>query len=1297
MLEAAKFGDPVLGVDIHMVLVPAPPAPAPIPTPLPHPFVGVVFDPLGAALGAALGLAFGGGGPVLINYMPCGNTGTDVKGVPHFPTPPGVSFAPNDIPSNDGTLIFGSKTVTMAGSSIARLTDLVMTCNFPINLPTSVCMAVPMGAPVLVGGPPSMDWFAAITKAIRTKWFSDALHRVLKVAPGSRLSKVICFLTGHPVDVMTGEVLTDATDFELPGPLPLKFERNYYSRSEYAGPLGKGWTHSLDVSVHEEDWRLVVRLADGRERYLPRIPEGARLWDDIDRCALERAPWGYALTTSEGLTYTLARVEGARVTHPLVRVTDRSGNALTLRHERGVPVEVTDSAGRSLRFEHRADGRLERVSVRRPGEQGARWMELARYAYGPDGVLTTVSDALGHPHRYEYRGGVLVRETDRGGLSFHFEYDHEHPSGWCTRTWGDGGIYDRRITYDKHRHVTLVDDSRGGRTHYFGTAAGLVTKKIDPTGGEWSYAWDDAFRKTAETDPLGNRTEWAYDARGNKVLERDPLGHETRWTYDAHGAPVSRESPTGARWVGDRDARGKLVSLTDPLGLVHRYEYDARGLLTAVVGPCGVVQRMEYDAQGNLARALSGGGAASRMTCDDLGSRVARVDADGRSWRFGWDALRRLVEVRTADGFCRTLRRDAAGNVTAVGDGERELETFACDGMGRVRERRDGDGRRVRLEYDAEGALVEVSGDGGVRFAFEYDVGGRVRFERRAGIEAREYRYDRAGRCVAVVSPGGRVARCEYDARGLLLARAHRDGSGARYRYDANRALVEASNEWCEVTFERDPAGRVVAEVVGDSARVESVYDGHGRRTRAETSVGRVLRFHHDPDGGLRELCVEATAGWRTFDARGREGFAARAAPGASVRIERDPVGRELVRRAPGGAVARRTRGDDGRVRALEIAREGRPLRAEAYRWKRGGGLEGRIDSQRGATWYEYDQGGHLAGSRGATGEVVRVFDRDGNPHRAARGDDRTWRDGRLVACDGAALRYDDEGRLLQREGAASVTRYQWNDEGRLVAVTVDAREVARFAYDALGRRIRKTAGGRERRYVWDGDHVVHELEAGRGAVTWAWEPGEFTPALRCEEGAVYSVVPDVSGAPRALVDGGGAVAWEDAPDVYGVPSEGAGDARCPWRWPGQYADEETGLHYNGHRYYDPRSGVYLSPDPLGVWGGAAEYSFVRDPFQEMDPYGLAPFTPEQSIVNAWAREASETVRRGKPPWSSGSIDALIEMADSVGLPVRAGAADLGIGSPSHWAPYGTPVPHVHVGAHHVPVPPGYVPPGGCR
>jgi RHS repeat-associated protein len=60
-----------------------------------------------------------------------------------------------------------------------------------------------------------------------------------------------------------------------------------------------------------------------------------------------------------------------------------------------------------------------------------------------------------------------------------------------------------------------------------------------------------------------------------------------------------------------------------------------------------------------------------------------------------------------------------------------------------------------------------------------------------------------------------------------------------------------------------------------------------------------------------------------------------------------------------------------------------------------------------------------------------------------------------------------------------------------------------------------------------------------------------------------------------------------------------------PWRWPGQYEDEESGLYYNRFRFYDPEAGGYLSPDPLGLEGGMQPYGYVLDPLIHVDPFGL--------------------------------------------------------------------------------------------
>jgi RHS repeat-associated protein len=71
----------------------------------------------------------------------------------------------------------------------------------------------------------------------------------------------------------------------------------------------------------------------------------------------------------------------------------------------------------------------------------------------------------------------------------------------------------------------------------------------------------------------------------------------------------------------------------------------------------------------------------------------------------------------------------------------------------------------------------------------------------------------------------------------------------------------------------------------------------------------------------------------------------------------------------------------------------------------------------------------------------------------------------------------------------------------------------------------------------------------------------------------------------------------------------------CPFRWPGQYEDEETGLYYNRFRYYDPESGEYTSQDPSGLRGGMALYAYVWDPLKLVDPLGLASCSSKKPII----------------------------------------------------------------------------------
>ena len=199
---ASSFLDPVLGIDIHFEMVPTP---APVPTPIPNPFIGLVFDPVGLAAGIAIGAVIGAvlgapfQGPVLYwTAFPATNTGTEAKHVPgHILIPPGVAWAPFPKtpkpvihpgetpkpalpikPENDAVVITGSKTVTVMGSNAVRLGDIALSCSEPLRLPSSVVRAIPKGAPILIGGPMSLDIMAALLAL-------SLIHISQRPAPGA--------------------------------------------------------------------------------------------------------------------------------------------------------------------------------------------------------------------------------------------------------------------------------------------------------------------------------------------------------------------------------------------------------------------------------------------------------------------------------------------------------------------------------------------------------------------------------------------------------------------------------------------------------------------------------------------------------------------------------------------------------------------------------------------------------------------------------------------------------------------------------------------------------------------------------------------------------------------------------------------------------------------------------------------------------------------------------------------------------------------------------------------------------
>jgi len=86
-----------------------------------------------------------------------------------------------------------------------------------------------------------------------------------------------------------------------------------------------------------------------------------------------------------------------------------------------------------------------------------------------------------------------------------------------------------------------------------------------------------------------------------------------------------------------------------------------------------------------------------------------------------------------------------------------------------------------------------------------------------------------------------------------------------------------------------------------------------------------------------------------------------------------------------------------------------------------------------------------------------------------------------------------------------------------------------------------------------------------------------------------------------------GEAVWTCELNSYGKVRNFQGEMKtdCPFRFQGQYEDSETGLYYNRFRYYSPDEGMYLSQDPIGLWGGSQLYGYVHNPNTWVDSFGL--------------------------------------------------------------------------------------------
>lgn len=1033
-------------------------------------------------------------------------------------------------------------------------------------------------------------------------------------------------MTGHPVDVATGELITQETDFVISGLVDLAWERSWISSSTADGELGRKWHHPFDMALGEAESCNVLRVEAGRLVLLPRLAVGQSFWHRAESLLASRtAEAEWVIRREDGLYYRLG--QPGRDGHlRLTSIDDGNGNRVQAHYDADLRLsQITGSDGIRYLFTSDHAGRFTSVSK----ISGETQVRLVSYDYDERGDLVRATDATGQGFRYAYDRHLLVRETRKSGLSFHFAWDdigrgHE---ARCIRTWGDGNIYWRALEYLPGE--TRVTNGKGAVESYFYNEIGLVTRIISPLGAESTCKINRFGETESATDANGAMAAWRFDGFGRLVEARDPSGAATRLVY-ASDNPLSANflnlaeetGPLGASVQYEYDARGNLTALTDQVG--HRITTlrDARGLTLSVQDQFGVLARYSWSAAGRLVAERNSRGGTVSYDYDSLGRLIQeRVEGEAPT-TFSHDMLDRVIRIER-EGQVRAFGYSPDGQLDRLSEPDGTEWRWDFAGLPLPVRRHNPDGTSFAYHYDVELNLIRLVNELGEEYRLDYDLAEQLVEERGFDGYTLRYAYDPAGHLI-LQDDGRRRHQFRRDRLGRLLRRDSGDGTWSEYAYDAAGRMVLAQNEARRVAFAHDPRGLVLTETQA-GLEISHSWSSRGEKTATILPDGRILQYDHDQDGSFQR-----------FSFAGQEVLA----------LSRDRMGRETRRDTAG--LAQRTEYDpQGRIRKQLAWRDGkeRPVFGREYRYDAGGRVQRIDDLVRGARDYLYDSREQLRRVDGASPESFH-FDPAGNiAAQSGGGRDSSIKAGRLMMRGDCHYDYDDAGnRITLRRGHAGshVFRYAYDDMNQLISVSEErgrTRRSTEFRYDALGRRIMKHHHEVLRAANDPGDGTVAEhvrdeatwflwddmvlLAEGKGdgqattdplAVVYVHEPGSFRPLAQIRrhnpaaEGEVLIYWLDHLGTPQELSNARGELVWQVALKAWGgIDRMLVERVENNLRFLGQYHDPETGLHYNRYRHYDPDAGCFINQDPIRLLGGEVMARYAPNPLSWTDPLGLDP------------------------------------------------------------------------------------------
>jgi RHS repeat-associated protein len=1034
--------------------------------------------------------------------------------------------------------------------------------------------------------------------------------------PGTSPARLGCQFdaSGYATNVYPMDIIVSAKygDSLLANDVTTKF----VAVNDSASAIARGWTLAgIEKLYIQGDGSALVTTGGGTALYYSK-------WGNL--FTPPPGVFGQLITSNLSGTSGWARVfpDSTKVvfdnTGKMVQLRDAFNNVDTIKYDAGGRVsKIMDPLGLAITLGYGTNGLS---SISDPGSPA----RVTNVTVDANHSLTAIQDPDAISTTFGYDTSLrLSTISNRSGKTTTLTYDSQ--AGTLASVAGptiplfDGSSNAPTVTLATWQKQGVPYATTSGTPATAPMADSVRATLTEPGGALMRFTVNRWGSPARTTDPLSRLTVVNYDANGLPVRVGYPSGAVDSATYNASGLPTfiqtadttSRQFITynsgwgkpDSAWGGPRapmkawinqTANGRVDSVRVASRDKTRYTYSTTGRVTSVKDPNGhvIMKHWFTGTNANTSQDSVPGGAITLYYYDAYGRDTAVKGPLTPLRRIHFDVVNHAVQ--SYDGVYTSptmVSYDSMGNTKSVTDAKGQVYGFSYNALGWLIAKTDPAGVSDTFKYNANGDLMRWKNRRGQTISFTYDIVHRQLTKSGVNTDTDSWGYSLDGRIDTSTSP----IATEITYRNV------------RRQPDSVKTLLGGQTFWRRYHFNKWGIEDTVGISGGGVAFRSRVYTIDTTRfllggVRLGPPSAGATSVSHDVSANTTTLTYRGAPVTLQYDTRNQLGsVTSSAAFGDSVlrMILYDEEGR-LVRQADkaGTSAVKYTYDGLGRLTSdTDQVRNSPPSDCDGYPppiiGDNGSNCLESINWQNlGGESFSYDSVGNRVDHSGSYGTGNRI---------------------QLFA--GCSYLTDSDGNVTSRRCPGDTVVFKWSAEGLLDTVITSARTL-RYYYDANERLVRKDSAGQASRYfLWEGRNLLSELDGSATSerAEFSYLTGLDNPHAIVFGGIEYDAHKDGTRSVVALTDSVQSLARSYELDSWGNLQHSEGGVSFNnadrMRFKGAlFLGEEANLYYMRARWYEPKTGRFLSEDPVGISGGLNQYAYSHnDPVNYSDPSGLCP------------------------------------------------------------------------------------------